>query len=156
MKTAILAACAAVSLLTACVNQPGVRTGLFSTTAPAIAILHDDLFVGEATNYFDRTGRIDVRSTVDQDMRCVGEFTYTGAATGSGIMRCDRGVEARFSFNALSSSSAYGYGKTTRGPSSSLSFTYGLTVDEAARYLKLPQGRTLEKKDNGQVALTPL
>jgi hypothetical protein len=155
MKTTILAACAAASLLTACVNQSGPRTGLFSATAPAVAILHDDLFVGEATTYLNRTGRIDVRSTVDQDVRCVGDFTYTGATNGSGIMYCDGGVEARFSFNALSSLSGYGYGKTSRGRSSLLSFTYGLTADEAAGYLNLPQGSTLKEKDNGQIVLTP-
>ncbi|MGZ5094957.1 MAG: hypothetical protein ACXWCY_31135 [Burkholderiales bacterium] len=127
--------------------------GLTSATAPVVAILHDDLFIGEAEGYLDRTGKIDVHSAIDQTIRCVGRFAYTGSKTGTGTMQCNDGNEARFSFNALSMLSGYGYGKTSRG---ALSFTFGLTPDEAGQYLRLPQGRALRKQDNGGLVLTPL
>lgn len=127
--------------LTACVNKAGARMGLISATAPVIAILHDDLFTGTAEGYLDRTGTIDVVSKMNPDIRCVGEFRYTGSSTGKGEMQCNDGSEARFSFNALSSLSGYGYGKSSRG---ALSFTFGLTVEDAREYLKLPSGKLLK------------
>lgn len=126
--------------------------GVFAATAPVIAILNDDLFVGEAEGYMDRTGIINVTSAVNPGLRCVGRFEYLGMRNGAGTMQCNDGNEAQFSFNALSLLSGYGYGKSTRGP---LSFTFGLTADEAEKYLKLPQGKKLKQQEKG-VDLTPL
>jgi hypothetical protein len=83
-------------------NGEEVRMGLFSVTLPVIAILHDDLFVGEAIGYLDRTGTIDLRSVLDPKIKCVGSFRYTGLKTGVADMRCDDGAEATLLFNALS------------------------------------------------------
>jgi uncharacterized lipoprotein NlpE involved in copper resistance len=91
-----------------CTNQSGARSGLFSATAPVIAILQNDLFVGEAEGYLDRTGKIDVASVLDTSVRCVGQFQYQGTKTGVGSMQCNDGNAAQFSFNALSTLSGYG------------------------------------------------
>jgi hypothetical protein len=127
-------------------NCGEVRMGLFSVTLPVIAILHDDLFVGEAVGYLDRTGTIDLRSVLDPKIKCVGSFRYTGLKTGLADMQCDDGAEAKLSFNALSAFSGYGFGSTPRGPAS---FTFGLKPDEAASHLTLPQGKRLIEKIEG-------
>jgi hypothetical protein len=132
--------------VTGAVNGGEVRMGLLSVTLPVIAILHDDLFVGEAVGYLDRSGTIDLRSVLDPKTKCVGSFRYTGLKTGVADMQCDDGAEARLSFNALSAFSGYGFGSTPRGPAS---FTFGLDPDEAASHLALPQGKRLIERIGG-------
>jgi hypothetical protein len=127
-------------------NAEEVRMGLFSVTLSVIAILHDELFVGEVVGHIDRTGTIELRSVLDPKKRCVGSFRYTGLKAGLADMRCDEGVEARLSFNALSTFSGYGYGSTLRGPAS---FTFGLGPDEAAPHLTVPQGKKLVERTEG-------
>lgn len=122
--------------------------GLFSAKAPVYAILSDDFFVGTAIGYVNRTGKIDIQSVVDETIRCVGEFRYTGAKTGTGSLTCNDGTNAELQFNSLSSISGYGYGNSTRGPAS---FTYGLTPEQAEKYLKLPNATHLQKNDDGSV-----
>jgi heat shock protein HslJ len=129
-----------------CANSSGARMGLFSATSPVLAILHDDLFVGEAVGGMDRTGTIDIHSALDPSIKCVGSFRYTGSKTGTATVKCNDGAEASLSFNALSMLSGYGYGNSTRGPAS---FTYGLTPEEAAERLKLPSGKRLTKGPQG-------
>jgi hypothetical protein len=128
------------------VNAGEVRIGLFSVTLPVIAILHDELFVGEAVGQIDRTGTIGLRSVLDPNKKCVGSFRYTGLKTGLADMRCDDGVEANLSFNALSAFSGYGYGSTLRGPAS---FTFGLSPEEAVPHLTIPQGKKLVESAEG-------
>lgn len=129
-----------------CANQSGARMGLFSATAPVIAILHDDLFLGEAEGYMDRTGTISIQSAVNPDVKCIGNFRYTGSKVGVAEVRCNDGAEAALSFNALSTLSGYGYGKSSRGPAS---FTFGLTPEQASGYLTLPKGKQIIKKPEG-------
>ena len=45
-----------------CSNESGAKMGLFTATAPVLAILQDDLFSGSTTGYPDRTGDINVTS----------------------------------------------------------------------------------------------
>ena len=127
-------------------NAEEVHWGLFTVTLPVIAIIHDDLFVGRAVGHIDRTGTIDLRSAQDPKDKCVGSFRFTGSKTGLADMRCDDGVEARLSFNALGIFSGYGYGDTHRGPAS---FTFGLSPDEAASHLTMPRGKKLVERTEG-------
>lgn len=123
-----------------------MRWGFFSVTLAVIAILDDDLYVGEAVGYLDRTGTIDLRSVRDPAKRCAGRFRYTSGKTGIADMRCDDGAEATMSFNALDTFSGYGRGATPRGQAS---FTFGLKVEEAATFLALPAGKKLVAGDGG-------
>src|SRR5262245_37505512 len=122
------------------------RSRLFSVTLLVIAILHDDLFVGEVIGYIDRTGTIDLRSALAPITKCVGSFRYTGPKTGLADMRCDDGVQVILSFNVLSIFSGYGYGNTSVGPAS---FTFGLDPEEAASHLMFPHGRRLIQRLEG-------
>lgn len=132
--------------LSGCANNSGARMGMFSATAPVIAVLHNDLFIGETEGYMDRTGTISIQSALDPKLKCVGQFEYTGSKSGEATVRCNDGAEAKLSFNSLSMLSGYGYGKSTRGPAS---FTYGLTPEEATKYLTLPKGKRIESQKQG-------
>lgn len=144
-RFAILPALASFALA-GCTTAGGGRMGLFTASAPVIAIMYDDLFVGEAIGHIDYTGTIDMHSALDAGKRCVGEFRYTGSHSGVANLQCNDGTTARISFNALSMLSGYGYGRTTRGP---VSFTYGLTPEEAGKYLTLPTGKKLVRRQSG-------
>jgi len=117
-----------------------VHMGLFTVTLPVIAILNDHLYTGEAVARINRTGTITLRSVLDPKDRCVGSFRFTSVKTGLADMRCDDGVEAQLSFDAVSVFSGYGYGSTPKGPAS---FTFGFSPEEAASHLTVPQGKKL-------------
>ncbi len=123
-----------------------VRMGLFSVSLPVIAILNDDLFVGEAVGYLDRTGIIELHSVRDDRDKCAGRFRFTGLRIGVADLHCDDGAEATLTFNALGLFSGYGVGNTRRGPAS---FTFGLSPEEAVGHLTLPPGRKLVRAAGG-------
>ena len=77
------------------------RMGLFTARADVMGIIRDDLFIGHAVGYLDRTGTIDIHSAIDQSIKCVGEFRYTGSKTGSGRVTCNDGEVATFNLTAL-------------------------------------------------------
>jgi len=154
LTAAVLAVLCLSALLTGCSTRSGARIGFLSGTAPVIAIMQDELFVGEAERSVAGMGKIDVRSAADDSVRCVGRFGYTGALTGDGSLQCSDGSKATFSFNALSVLSGYGYGESSRG--GGFSFTYGMTPEESTPYLVLPRGRNIERRKGGGLGLTPL
>jgi hypothetical protein len=55
-------------------------------------------------------------------------------------MTCNDGTEARIQFNKLTNLSGYGLGTSTKG---GVSFTYGLTPEEATKYLSIPTNKRL-------------
>jgi len=72
-------------------------------------------------------------------LTCVGEFSATEALGDAGQLRCSDGASAAFQFQRLGLRRGHGAG--TSG--NALSFTYGLTAEESAPYLKLPFGKAL-------------
>lgn len=139
--------CSAVLLaVTGCANESGATMGLFSADAPVIAMLKDDLFVGQTTGYADRTGTINVHSVVNPEIKCIGNFQYTASNSGQAHLQCNDGAEADLTFNSLTLLSGYGYGRSSRGPAS---FTYGLTPEQANQYLQFPPHKKLIKGPTG-------
>lgn len=130
--------------LIACAGLAGAPSlsgaGLFSATGPVIAIMAGDLFVGEAEGHLNGAGTLAIRAQKNAALTCVGEFTSSAARGGSGQMQCSDGTHATFLFQRLSLRSGHGAGSSSRGP---ISFTYGLTAEEAGPYLKLPAGKKL-------------
>ena len=120
--------------------------GLFSVELPVIAILHGDLFVGNAIAYLNRKGTIDLRAVLDANSKCFGSFRFTEVNAGIADMQCNDGSAARLSFSALSSFSGYGSGSTPNGPAS---FTFGLRPEVAALHLILPPGKKLVAGSEG-------
>lgn len=129
-------AVAALSLA-ACSTDGGGKMRLFSAEAPVVVLMVDDIFIGNAVGYMDRTGTIEMASTSRADVRCAGQFAYTGARIGRATLNCSDGMQASVTFNALSNLSGYGYGAAASGP---VSFTYGLTSADAVQYLRFPPG----------------
>jgi len=124
--------------------------GLLSSSGPVIAIVDGELLVGEVTAHLAGWGTIALRSRSNPGLTCVGEFSATEALGDAGQLRCSNGATAAFQFQRLSLRRGYGAG--TSG--SALSFTYGLTAEESAPYLKLPFGKTL-MGDGSTLALVP-
>jgi hypothetical protein len=114
---------------------------LFSKTGPVIAIIANDLFLGEAEGHLSGAGTIAIHSQRHPDVTCAGQFTSSAELGGSGQMRCSNGATGTYHFKRLSLEKGYGIGSYGRR---SMSFTYGLTFDESKPYLKLPPGKKLE------------
>ncbi len=133
-----------IMVLAACVGLAGsaaaAGAGLFSATRMVIAILADDLFVGEAKGHLSGAGTLAIHSQKNPDLTCLGQFTSSAVRGGSGQMQCSDGATATFRFQRLSVFRGHGTGSFSLG---SMSFAYGLTAEEAGPYLKLPEGKKL-------------
>jgi len=132
------------TVLAACLGLAGPATatgaGLLSATRTVIAIVADDLFVGEAEGHLDGAGTLSIRSQRNPALHCLGQFTSSAELGGTGHMHCSDGSTATFQFQRLSAFRGHGVGNFGRGP---MSFAYGLSVEEAGPYLKLPVGKKL-------------
>jgi hypothetical protein len=130
--------------LVTCIGLVGsatpVSAELLSAKSMVIAILADDLFIGEAEGHLSGSGTLAIHSQQDPRLTCLGEFTSTAELGGSGELHCSDGTTATFHFRRLTIFCGYGEGSFSRGP---MSFAYGLSVEEASSYLKLPQGKKL-------------
>ncbi len=133
-------------LAAGCSNQSGAKFEPFSGKAPVIAILLDDLFVGEVEGSLLGRGTINMQSQQRAELRCTGQFQYSSMSYGSGEMQCNNGRMVMFQFESLSMLSGHGTGTAMPGP---MSFTYGLTLYEAEKYLRLPKGKVIRKTDKG-------
>jgi len=133
-----------ISVLAACIGLAGSTTlasaGLLSATRMVIAILADELFVGEAEGHLNGAGTLAIHSQKDPALTCLGQFTSSAALGGTGQMHCSDGNTATFHFQRLSVFRGYGAGSFSRG---AMSFAYGFTAEEAGPYLKLPEGKKL-------------
>jgi hypothetical protein len=137
-----------IAVLAACIGLAGSATaaaaGLLSATRTVIAILANDLFLGEAEGHLSGAGTLAIRSQRNPAVSCLGQFTSSavlgGPGQGSGQMRCTDGTSATFHFQRLSVFRGHGGGSFSRGP---MSFAYGLTAEEAGPYLTLPGGKKL-------------
>ena len=132
------------TVLSVCIGLAGPVTlasaGLFSSTGVVIAILADELFVGEAEGHLSGAGTLAIHSQRNPRLICLGQFTSSAILGGSGQLRCSDDATATFHFQRLSVFSGYGVGSFSRG---AMSFTYGLTAEETGPYLKLPKGKKL-------------
>jgi hypothetical protein len=113
----------------------GAHAQLLSSKGPVIAMLGGELLVGEATAHLAGWGTIALRSPANPALTCVGEFSATEALGDAGQLKCSDGASATFEFQRLGLRRGYGAGRSSRGP---LSFTYGLSAEESAPYLRLP------------------
>ena len=118
---------------------------LFTSTGPVIAVFGGRVLVGEATGHLGGWGTIALRSPSKPELTCVGEFSTTDGAGDGGQLRCSDGTRAAFHFRRLTLTRGYGAGSSE---ASALSFTYGLSVEDSAPYLKLPTGKELRGEGN--------
>jgi hypothetical protein len=138
---AVIAACLATG---SAATPAGAE--LLSAKGPVFAIVAGDLFVGEAEGHLDGSGTLAIHSQNTPALTCTGKFTSSAKAGGKGRMRCTDGVSATFQFKRLTIRSGHGTGKLSRG---TMNFTYGLSAEEATRYLKPPKGKQFRRNGNG-------
>lgn len=131
----VLAACSGLAAL----PNPA-DAGLFSATGAVIAVLADDVFTGEAEGHLSGAGTLAIRSQKHPEFSCVGQFTSSAALGGKGQLQCSDGTTALFQFQRLSIYRGHGTASFSRG---TMSFAYGFAPEEAAPYLKLPEGKKL-------------
>ena len=138
-KTFIVGFAASSIGLAGCANVAAEE--LFSKTGPVIAIMANDLFLGEAVGHLSGAGTIAIHSQRNPGVTCLGKFTSSAELGGLGQMRCSNGATGTYHFKRLSMEKGYGEGRYNQR---SMSFTYGLTADESKPYLKLPTGKKLD------------
>jgi hypothetical protein len=113
---------------------------MFSATGAVIAIMAGNLFLGEAEGHLNGAGTLVIHSQKNPALTCRGEFTSSAELGGKGQLRCSDGTRSTFKFQRLTLRKGHGAGTFGRG---SMSFSYGLTVEEARPYLTLPDGKQL-------------
>ncbi len=124
--------------------------GLFSATGAVIAIVGDEIYVGEAEGGINGSGTLVIRSQSNPALSCTGQFTSSAALGGSGQLQCSDGNGATFRFTRLSVYRGHGVANFRRGE---MRFAYGFAPEEAGAYMKLPAGKKLTQ--NGSIlALT--
>ena len=138
MRKILIAALAACIGLVCPATQ--AQAGLLSATRVVIAMLAGELFVGQAEGHLSGAGTLAIHSQKNPGRTCQGQFTSSAERGGSGVMHCSDGATATFHFRRLGVFSGYGAGSFSRGE---ISFAYGLSADEAAPYLSLPEGKKL-------------
>jgi hypothetical protein len=119
-----------------------------SSTGPVIAIMGEELFLGEATGHLDGSGTMTIGSQRNPGLTCRGEFTSSAKLGGRGRLRCSNGATGTYRFKRLTLRKGYGAGSYARRP---MNFTYGLTAEESAPYLKLPSGKKLDLRGKAPV-----
>jgi hypothetical protein len=128
----------------ACVGLAGsaapAGAGLLSSTGAVIAIMAGELFTGIAEGHLDGAGTIAIHAQKNPGLTCSGQFTSSAELGGVGKLRCSDGSTATYKFQRLSIYRGHGTGRFSRGL---MSFTYGITAEEAVPYLKLPKGKKL-------------
>ena len=115
---------------------------MLSATGAVIAIMAGNLFVGEAEGHLNGSGTLAIHSQKNPSLTCKGEFTSSAELGGKGQLRCSDGTTSTFKFQRLTLRRGHGTGNFGRG---SMSFSYGLTAEEARPYLKLPKGKVLRQ-----------
>src|SRR5476649_1479494 len=135
-----------ITVFAACIgfaaSAPVANAGLFSATGAVIAIAADDVYVGEAEGHLNGAGTLAIRSQKNPALTCTGQFTSSAEKGGSGQLQCSDGTTAAFQFKRLTVYRGYGVASFSRGD---MSFAYGFTPEEAAPYLKLPEGKKLAR-----------
>ncbi len=133
-----------ITVLAACIGLAGsvsaTGAGMLSATRTVIAIVADDLFVGEAKGHLNGAGTLAIKSQRNPALSCLGQFISSAALGGFGQLQCSDGSTATFQFHRLSVFRGHGIATFSRGL---MSFAYGLTAEEAGPYLKLPGGKKL-------------
>lgn len=145
-----------IAILVACIGLGGstsvAAAELFSATRPVIAIVADDLFVGEAEGHLSGAGTLAIHSQKNPNLTCVGQFTSSAALGGAGELHCSDGATAVFRFQRVTVFRGYGAGNFSRG---AMTFAYGFAYEEVGPYLKLPAGKKL-MQNGTELALADL
>jgi len=134
-------ACVALASLAA-----PAAAGVLSAKGDVIAIMGGELFLGEAEGHLSGAGTLAIHSQKNPALTCSGKFTSSAELGGKGQLRCTDGTTSTFKFKRLTIRRGHGTGNFGKG---SMSFSYGLSAEEAGPFLKLPKGRKLVHNGKG-------
>lgn len=144
-----LAVLAGVLALAACamVNDLGLRA--VSTKVDAYVLVQGQLLAGKVYLVPDRSGRAVFEDGQGSIERCMGGMRYTASNGGVLDLRCDNGTDVLLQTTHLTETRGFGYGPDA-------SFTFGLSAQESASYLRAPAGKKLvEVFTTGLLELQP-
>lgn len=112
-----------------------VEKDKLAVTVSAYALVgqKNTVYEGSATGFPDGTGTLKMKSK--EGHVCGGHFRYTDSVGGSGLVRCDDGASAKFTFKAITTLSGYGSGKSNQNEL--VRFVYGLDGEKRDKYLNL-------------------
>jgi len=134
----------AIAVLLTCIGLvgtvPPAGAQIFSATRAVIAIVANDLFVGEAEGHLSGAGTLTIHSQKNPALTCGGQFASSPELGGAGQLQCSDGSVATFQFTLLTTFTGYGTGSFGRAV---MTFVYGLGYADAVPYLSLPQGKKL-------------
>lgn len=141
-----MTAAAVVLGLAGCAMVNDKALHLFSSDAPAFAIVNGQLLEGAVTLLPDRTGHLGVTGSKEPITSCSGFVRYESSTAGSIDLRCNDGTAASMRYSLLSETRGYAYGATANGTAS---LTFGLAPAQAAAYLTVPAGQKLVVRGEG-------
>lgn len=128
----------------ATVNDKALR--LFSSKAPAFAIINAQVLSGDIVLLPDRTGNLTLTGGPGAITNCAGLVRYESTSAGAVDLRCNEGTAVTLRYSLLSETRGYGYG-------SAASLTFGLPAAQAVSYLNVPDGKKLVVNEAGTLEL---
>lgn len=111
-----------------------------ASPAPAWAVIGERVLTGEVMIYTDRSATVQLRSSGEPALSCMGRMQYTSSTGGTLSLGCSDGSQTQLPYLALSEISGYGSNRSTNA---SISFTYGLEPEAARAWLIAPAGKRL-------------
>lgn len=124
-------------LLGGCAALNDATLRALATSVPALAVVGDRVLSGEVLLYTDRSATLQLSSTNEPALSCVGSMRYTSSTGGVVNLRCSDGRQTQLPYQALGETS--GQGSNTQG----VSLTYGLPPETARAWLMAPAGQRL-------------
>ncbi|MGQ0709596.1 MAG: hypothetical protein ACT4NV_07570 [Rhodoferax sp.] len=109
----------------------------------AVAVVGQQLVQGELQVFSDDSGFISLVSDPQQSpvLRCAGRLPYAGRFEREIDLRCSNGVAAQMRLSLRTGLRGFGYGGEGRH---SVSLVFGLSPQETASLLRLPEGWSLQ------------
>ena len=126
--------------LAGCATVAEETTRLFSSNTPAIAVVDGRVLWGVANFTSAREATVQLQNAETPSLACSGALRFTATSSGSVSLACTDGRAVTSTFHALTALSGTG---SNLAASPGFAFTYGLTPDKAAGYLRLPTERLL-------------
>lgn len=128
-------------LLGGCAALNDATMRALATSAPALAVMGEQVLSGEVLLYTDRSATLQLRGAGEAGPSCMGSMRYTSSTGGTVHLRCSDGRQAQFNYTALGETSGHGSGRSSDAQSVSLS--YGLPPEAARAWLVAPPGKRL-------------
>jgi hypothetical protein len=139
--------CLALSL-GGCAMVMDMSKRVFATPTNALAIVGEQVLIGDVVLGVDRTGSVTLNAEKGQPDSCIGSMRYTSTMAGTIDLRCSGAVAAELQFRMLGNSRGYAYGQSDKV---AVSLTFGLSNQEARAYLVVPPNKKLVENPESEL-----